>query len=269
MNVVTESELRELWQNGRGKVPVFAHGTRFSAAAHDFIKANHLEIQLAQTAQETTLDTASGPSESWNKPGVFPVNLSGPIPSCSECGQPLQAKPHHMTQLDAEHFAPKTSPQLIFRGKVDSLHALMMLAASLARKFDLPELSVELDTLAAYCREILSAEYNHRQVAKLSFLGKSEEEIHEISHWPEKYLGIQHLVPGPTDHEILHWLNLLRTQCREAEISALLAFPPGTDSSDYVRARATIHRALNRLSSAVYVLELYFSSGNLSWKVKG
>lgn len=260
MSFITEAELRELWQNGRGQIPVFAPGTRFSASALDFLKTHQLEVKQQTNG---SMPPASGAPE-WDKPSVFPVVLNGPLPVCSQCGQPLPHKPDHMTQLDAGHFAPKTTPRLIFRGRVDSLHALVQLTAAAARRFGLPELSQQLDTLAAYCREIMSAEYNLRPVAALTLIGKSEEELHQISHWPEKYLGIQHLTPGPNDHEILHWLNFLRTQAREVEICALEAFPPG--SYDPSGVGASLAHSLNRLSSAIYILELYFQAGKIRWK---
>lgn len=259
MSVITESELRELWQNGRGQLPAFPPGTRFSSAAQDFLKTNRVEVRYESAPTVQNVD--------WNKPGTFPVVLTGPLPVCSECGQPLHAKPEHLTQIDAGHFAPKTSPRLILRGRVDSLHALVMLTASVARRFELPELAQQLDTLAAYCREIMSAEYNLRPAAALTLMGKSEAELHEISHRPDQHLGLPHLVPGPHDHEILHWLNVLRTQAREVEVVALQAFPP--DAPDPTGVNASLARALNRLSSAVYVLELYFQAGKLSWKVIG
>ena len=65
----------------------------------------------------------------------------------------------------------------------------------------------------------------------------------------------------------MHWLNVLREQSREVEVVALQAFPP--DGLDPAGVGASLARALNRLSSAVYVLELYFQSGKLSWKVTG
>ena len=37
--VITEAELRQFWQNGRGKLPEFPPGTRFTPAALDFLKA--------------------------------------------------------------------------------------------------------------------------------------------------------------------------------------------------------------------------------------
>jgi ethanolamine utilization cobalamin adenosyltransferase len=257
MNILTESELRELWQNGRGQLPSFPPGTRFSAAAQDFLKSNQISVRF-DAVERGSPDPRQA---DWNKPGTFPVVLTGPLPVCNECGQPLHTKPEHLTQLDAGHFAPKTNPRLILRGRVDSLNGLVMLTASVARRFDLPDLARELDTLAAYCREIMSAEYNLRPAAALSLLGKSADELHEISHWPEKHLGIAHLVPGPHDHEMLHWLNVLRTQSREVEVVAQQAFPP--DGLDPAGVGASLARALNRLSSAVYVLELYFQAGKL------
>jgi ethanolamine utilization cobalamin adenosyltransferase len=187
---------------------------------------------------------------------------------CAECGQPVRGKPEHLTQLDAGRFAPKTSPRLKLRGRVDSLHALVMLTAAYARRCRLPELAGHLDSLAAYCREIMSAEYHARAVAPLALLGRSEEELHAISHWPDRHLGLAHLVPGPDDHEILHWLNVVRSQAREVEVVALEAFPQ-TGWPDTSGLGESLARALNRLSSAIYVLELLFKAGELSWKVTG
>ena len=270
MTYITESELREMWRNGSGQLPIFSQKTRFSAAALDFLKAHQLNVcyttdELPVT--EKSKDDISNNNSSWDKPGQYPVVLSGAVPVCQECGTPLFSKPEHMTQIDAGHFAAKTSPRLIFRGRIDSLHAIVMLTASISRKFELPELAKNLDTLAAYCREIMSAEYNFRPVAALVMMGKNENELHEISHWPEKQVGIPHLVPCPRDHEVIHWLNFLRSQSREVEIVALQAFP--TTELDTTSVGFSLAHALNRLSSAIYVLELYFQAGILNWKVKG
>ncbi len=262
MTIITESELREMWQNGRGQLPHFPLGTRFSVSAQDFFKSHQIKPLFDEDAPDKTIQNGT-----WDKPGIFPVVLTGPIPICSECGQPMQVKPEHMTQIDAGHFASKTSPRLILRGRIDSLHAVLMLTASTARQFELPELAKNLDTLAAYCREIMSAEYNRRPVAPLFMMGKSEQDLHDISHWPERHLGITHIAAGTYDHQILHWLNLLRTQCREVEVIVLQTFPP--DGIDPDSVGAGLARALNRLSSAVYVLELYFQAGKLSWKKSG
>jgi len=54
---ITESELRELWQNGRQPLPVFPPGTRFSPAAQDFLKDHSLTVQFA--APEPVLPAAA------------------------------------------------------------------------------------------------------------------------------------------------------------------------------------------------------------------
>lgn len=37
--LITEAELREYWQNGRGQIPAFPPGTRFTPSAQDFLKS--------------------------------------------------------------------------------------------------------------------------------------------------------------------------------------------------------------------------------------
>ena len=260
--VITEAELRELWRDGKNALPSFPPGARFSPAAQDFLKAHKLEIRFETSPSlisNLPPPTSNFQPPAWDKPAAFPVVLTGPVPVCEVCGQPLPYKPDHMTQLNAGHFAVKTHPRIKFRGKLDTLHALVMLVAAEARRYQLPQLAQHLDTLAAYCREIQSAEYHARAVQPLALAGKTEAEIHDISHWPDKHLGLPHLTPGPDDHAILHWLNVLRATARETEILALEVF-----SMD----KADLARALNRLSSGIYYLELLFKAGKMSWQVK-
>jgi ethanolamine utilization cobalamin adenosyltransferase len=256
--LLTEAELRELWRGGKNALPAFPLGTRFSPAAQDFIKANQIVIRF-----EAPTPTATP----WDKPATFPVVFIGPVPVCNVCGQPLPHKPDHMTQLDAGHFASKTHPRIKFRGQLDSLHAWVMLVAAEGRRYNLPDLAEGLDTLAAYCREIQSAEYHGRPVQLLSLRGKTEAELHAISHHPKQQLGLDHLKPGPDDHSILHWLNVLRTQARELELTALEIYGPKEHSHEDKEVAGSIPQALNRLSSAIYVLELWFKRGDLGWKV--
>ncbi|MEK7311106.1 MAG: hypothetical protein AAB382_03965, partial [Chloroflexota bacterium] len=103
----------------------------------------------------------------------------------------------------------------------------------------------------------------------LAVAGRTEEEIHDISHWPDKHLGIAHIVPGAEDHAILHWLNFVRTMTREIEIESLELYGPKGHTHENQNADGSIPKALNRLSSAVYYLELLFKRGDLGWKVGG
>ncbi|GIK40151.1 MAG: hypothetical protein BroJett011_39840 [Chloroflexota bacterium] len=295
MTVITEAELRELWQGGRGSIPPFPPHTRLTPSARDFINQWGITVTFAEaTADRRLLTTASSspfaedqgqeardpstlrltcprmgiassPPPPWDKPGEFPVNLSGPLPTCTVCGQPLTQKPAHMAQLDATHFAPKTVPRFVLRGKMDTLHAHFLLATAQAHRFSLPELATYLITLAAYCREITSAEYHEREVAPLQLAGLSEADIREASHRPDRSVGIPHVVPGPDDHEMVLQLNLLRCQVRETELVAAATFT-GPDGQ---LSRSDLVVALNRLSSAVYYLILLLKAGKIAWKIPG
>jgi ethanolamine utilization cobalamin adenosyltransferase len=288
VTIITEAELRELWQGGRGSIPPFPPQTRLTPSARDFINqwgitvtfveatadrrlltiesnGPFTEDQGQETRDASTLRLLASSPPPWDKPGAFPVNLSGPLPTCTVCGQPVTQKPGHMAQLDATHFAPKTAPRFVLRGKMDTLHAHFLLATAQARRFSLPELANYLTTLAAYCREITSAEYHEREVAPLQLAGLSEADIHEASHWPDRTLGIPHVVPGPDDHEMVLQLNLLRCQVREAELVAAAAFT-GPDGQ---LSRPDLVVALNRLSSAVYYLILLLKAGKIAWKIPG
>jgi ethanolamine utilization cobalamin adenosyltransferase len=276
VTVITEAELRELWQGGRGTIPPFPSGTRLTPSARDFVNQWGITVNFVEATAEASSPLAkaqgqetrdASPPPAWDKPGEFPVNLSGPLPACTVCGQPVTptAKPAHIAQLDAAHFAPKTAPRFVLRGKMDTLHAHFLLATAQARRFSLPELANYLTTLAAYCREITSAEYHERGVAPLQLAGLSEADIREASHQPDRTIGIPHVVPGSDDHEMVLQLNLLRCQVRETELVATAVFT----GPDGLLSRSDLVVALNRLSSAVYYLILLLKAGKIAWKIPG
>ena len=272
MGIITEAELRDqIRQPQRGASLSVPAGTRFSPAAQDFLKQWQIDVRYdaegpaLSVAEGAGLTLGAGAEHArplWDKPGSFPVVLEGHVPICMTCGQPITHKPNHMTQVDAGHYAPKNTPRVRFRGKLDTIHGLCLLVAARAQALNLRPLADHLATLAAYCREIMSAEYHGRPVAALELAGLDEQALHQATHDPKAAVGIDHIVPDLEDHEILHWLNYLRCEVREAEITALdLAAPtPGPPLPN-----AELAHAVNRLSSAVYYLELQFKGGKLGW----
>jgi ethanolamine utilization cobalamin adenosyltransferase len=235
---------------------------RFSPSAQDFINLWKIQItyedDLETVGEMAPADETGSPT--WDKPGSFPVVLTGELPRCITCGSPVKGKPEHMTQVNANLYAPKNSPRIRLRGKMDTLHAFCLLTLSRARSAGLPKLEELLSTFSAYCREITSAEYNERPVATLVIDGLDEAALRKATHAPEEIVGIQHIVPGPEDDEILHSLNFLRCLARETELVALDVFyPDGLPGSDQ-----GIIQAVNRLSSAVYYIELLYKAGKLN-----
>ncbi|TVR21705.1 MAG: hypothetical protein EA387_09890 [Nitriliruptor sp.] len=271
MPIVTEAELREqLGVPRRGAVLRVPVGARLTPAADDLVRTWDLQLtEHAGVVPPAGVATGREPppagggpgggaarlrtDQAWDRPGRFPVALEGEIPTCLTCGSAVRDKPSHLTQLDAHHFAPKTDARIRLRGRLDTLQALTLAVGARARAEGHAETAGHLDTLAAYCRELLAAEYHGRAPGEIALAGLDEETIHHASHHPEEAVGLPHLVPDATHPETLHWLNLLRCQVREAEVLVLDAYPPDRDDTEVARG---LSRAVNRLSSAVYVLEL-------------
>lgn len=253
--IVTEAELRDQVRRpvvgARVTIPA---GARLSPAAADFVK--EWSLVTVEDAAPRPPATASGAAEGWDRASVFPVTPAADPLTCTTCGTPVTHKPGSLTQLNAHHHVPKTHPRIKLRGRVDSLHALVLLVQRLAAQRGDETLARDLGTIAAYCRELTSAEYNERPAGELGLHGWDAAAIHRATHDPVGALGVEHLTIDSTDAELQHWLNLARAQSREVEILALETF-----DSPHHPYGASICHALNRLSSAFYFLQLRLAAG--------
>ncbi|HGV3707081.1 TPA: ethanolamine utilization cob(I)yrinic acid a,c-diamide adenosyltransferase EutT [Klebsiella pneumoniae] len=97
---------------------------------------------------------------------------------------------------------------------------------------------------------IMRADALEEPLAAQSIAGFSEAQLHRLSHQPLRYLGHDHLVPEARHGRDVALLNLLRGKVREAEVTAAQVFI----TPQFAVQRADILQALNRLSSAVYVM---------------
>ena len=252
--VVTEADLRQqLKRPVHGARVVVPVGATLTPSAADFIKEWGLEMTLAESGVrpvETTTATK------WDKESAFPVDLAAERPRCVCCGAQPERKASSLTQLNAHHLAPKTHPRIKLRGRIDSLHALTLLIQAKAVRSEQKDLASAVGSVAAYCRELISAEYNERPAAVFELPGWSNEALHEATHDPRGILGIDHLTINEHDDMLQHWLNVARTSTREIEICALEAF-----ESPHHPYGASICHGLNRLSSVWYFLQLSLAKG--------
>lgn len=187
-------------------------------------------------------------------------------------GGTFAAKPEHMTQLRGKYLVPKTHPVIRFRGMLDTLQAEILV---LIQKHRAPAgwprnltsgpakgLARDLAQLLDRTREILRAEvldeHLDRQTdqAPPTLLDLTDRELRAHSHAPKKYYGIGHILPGADMGAVLIDLNRLRARVREVELAAVCAF-----TLEAAITRPDIVQALNRLSSAVYVMMLRQGSG--------
>lgn len=151
----------------------------------------------------------------------------------------MDHKPEHMTHLRGDILVPKTHPRIAFRGAMDSLEAELLLCAA-----KLPHLQAQLGEILTLARNLLRCEVLDEKVADTKLCGLTHEELRSHSHRPQDYYGQPHFMPEAADGEGVLLLNRLRCTARNAELRAVAAVPERED----------ILRALNRMSSMIYIL---------------
>jgi ethanolamine utilization cobalamin adenosyltransferase len=163
-------------------------------------------------------------------------------------------KPEYMTSLRAGELAPKDHKVIKLRGRVDSFEAKLLETQMAFRKMGLEGIEKDLGEVLDYTRAVMRSEVLDEPLPPMELFGMDEDAIHDSSHHPQKYFGVPHFMPVTIDDgEAVLMLNVLRTIVREVEIAAYEAF---TDESSQVPSRTDIVKALNRMSSALYVMML-------------
>lgn len=151
-----------------------------------------------------------------------------------------EEKPEHMTHLNGDVLVPKTHPRIRFRGAMDTLEAELLLCGS------------EVRPILELARRLLRCDVLGEPVGQITLYGLTEERQRQLSHFPQEHFGIAHFMPDFSDTPKLLRLNRCRCAAREAELAATDAF---TDR-DGNPTRPDILKALNRMSSMLYILML-------------
>ena len=170
---------------------------------------------------------------------ILPPDLAKPERYRLERVGYLEEKPEHMTHLYGDVLVEKTHPRIGFRGAMDGLEAELLLCGAA-----LPRLQPELGELLQLTRSLIRYEVLGEPVPQERLLGLTEKELREQSHRPQDFFGKPHFMPCFDDGEAVLRLNRLRCAVRSAERMAVAAVPDRED----------ILRALNRMSSMVYIL---------------
>lgn len=246
MRVVTEADLRDLYKQSEFTSFRLPAGTRLTPSAQQFLSDRRIEV-LTDSPEKP--EPAKGKQVSGPHGGAGYTVLA--------TGEKLAEKPEHMTHIRGKSLVPKNHPRIKFRGKLDSLEALLICAVLEAEGQGYRELAGDLGDLLEYTRRMMSAEVKEEPLAPLNYQGLSPAEIRDHSHHPGKYYGVAHIFPQPAQGRLMAQLNLLRTQCRELELAAMDAFldQPGGEG------RPDIIQSLNRMSSLVYIMMVQVISG--------
>ncbi len=176
---------------------------------------------------------------------ILPASQARPERYRLENGAWLEEKPEHMTHLNAEILVPKTHPRIVFRGKMDTLEAELILT-QLAD----PGLVTPVGEILALARRIIRCDVLQEPLKEETLCGLTEQEQRKRSHFPQDYYGQPHFMSSAEDGAIIARINRARCAAREAELAAVAAF---TDQTGCL-TRTDIPKALNRMSSMLYIL---------------
>lgn len=223
----TEETVKDNLRSREGKRVFFlGKEDRLTPGARDFLTRERVEILPAEQAKMEIFQLPNGAY--------------------------LKEKPEHMTHLQGNILVPKDHPRIRFRGAMDTLEAEMMLC-----QLNLKELRKPLEELLGQARVLLRCEVLGEPVPEGKLCGLTPQELRAHSHRPQDYYGQPHFMPTVGDGAAIVWLNRLRCAVREAERLAVAAFRDGDGNC----ARPDIIRALNRMSSMVYILMIREKSG--------
>ena len=161
-------------------------------------------------------------------------------------GAVLTEKPEHMTHLHGNVLVPKTHPRIAFRGAMDTLEAELLWCQSAMKT----PFSNQIGEILDFARTLLCCEVLNEPVKAQTLCGLTEQELRSRSHRPQDYYSQPHFMPAAADGQAILLLNRCRCACRAAELAAAHAF---TDP-DGGCTRTDILRALNRMSSMLYIL---------------
>lgn len=216
----TESNVRDNLRNRNGqRVFYLGKGDQLTSGAKDFLARERIPIYPAEQAKQ----------ESYRL-------LNGAV---------VTEKPEHMTHLNGDVLVPKTHPRIRFRGRLDTLEAQLIQC-----QIQIPARQEELGQVLSLSREILRCDVLDVPLQDVKLLGLTEEELRRRSHFPQEYYHQPHFMPAASDGEVIAELNLTRCAAREAELAAVEAFADREGNP----TRVDILRAMNRISSALYLL---------------
>jgi ethanolamine utilization cobalamin adenosyltransferase len=251
---VTESGLRERFSLAPGSEIHLPENARLTPSARTLLAERQIRVKYLDEAGRAFVETASpGEEPALRRVPVLTGKNERSVATCLLCSQPLATKPDTLTNLDGKTLVAKNDPRLKLRGKLDTAiaHAVWIQTEFAPAKGKTP-LALWLADVRSALGSVLKAEVSGEAMPPVVMGEFDEAAIHAISHHPLKYLGHDHIVPEAGHGVQVARLNLLRAQIREAELLAADVFI----DRDFKVTRPDLMQALNRLSSAVYVLML-------------
>ncbi|HVY41368.1 MAG TPA: ethanolamine utilization microcompartment protein EutL [Polyangia bacterium] len=225
----------------------------------------------ARAFAEAIVDVCRAPRRADPRAPATPEAAVGPGPAPSTpdgkfralaTGERFAVKPDHLTHLrDDESLVPKTERRIAARGKLDLLQSALLDAQVAADADGARGLVGELGEVLELARALVGAEVTGRPVPPPVLWGMTGVEIRDATHHTQETYGVPFMYPDVRQGPVIAKLSLARAVAREAEIAMLAAFPPEGGLPTAPPGRADLAEALNRISSALYLLAVRYVAG--------
>ncbi len=252
MKVITEAMLRDELRCSNPECYYVPEGKIISPAAREYLQQRKINIQRGNPPPAAITVESTAPAPSTVQPCIakFTDYVTGAFYS---------QKPEHMTHLYGNVLVPKNHPRIVFRGKLDSLQALVVLDQVLITESGgSASLISDLGNILGILRQIMRCDVLDEEFRNERTIGLSHEELRERSHDPMKFYKIKQMtLPDFAMGKHYALLNQLRTEIRECEVAATEAFH---ESGKYMRL--DIIEELNRLSSALHIMMCKYLAGD-------
>jgi len=238
-------------------------GSVITPSARDFIRSKGIEVQIEgnglQDLNKSTFSSASQSIDKYNhksfeEPKALwetQTKTTTKTDTNTNTNTPSGVKPEHMTHLRTGALVTKTHPVIAYRGQLDLFQCELVEAQSFFHHEGEEGLLLKLEEISVFCRQLMVSEVKQEPFQWTTLIGLTAEELRDRSHHPRKYFGIDHTPLSYTHGAIVAKLHHLRAKSREVELYANRAF---TDDETGACSRTDLIQALNRLSSAFYIL---------------
>ena len=253
LKAITEDFLRLELRNAQPETYYVPEGKILTPAAREYLQQRKIKIAKGAPPEAAPAEPAAP---------AAPAPAAAPAASTAkyrdhETGAFYMEKPEHMTQLFGNELVTKNHPRILFRGKLDSLQAMVVLDQALIAANGNQKLVDDLGSILDNLREMMRCDVLDETYCRQTIIGLTHQELRERSHNPQKFFGIkQMLLPDYTMGRDYALLNQLRAAIRETEVAAATAFLTGSKCT-----RPDIMEELNRLSSALHIMMCMYLAG--------